>query len=84
MESGEIVGPGGVRIGGADRSEVRVSPVERDGNVRLMATGPELFETCEDILEWLRTGKVEGVGFDDEQVIDYLAEIVAKAKGGAE
>ena len=46
VESGAIVGANGERIGGADRGEVRVSPPERDENVRLMAAAPELLKAC--------------------------------------
>ena len=42
----------------------------------------ELLATLESTLEWLQTGKVDGVGFDEQSIIDDIKEAIAKAKGG--
>ena len=43
-------------------------------------TYSELIETLESTLEWLRTGKVDGVGFDEQSIIDDLITTITKAK----
>ena len=42
----------------------------------------ELLATLESTLEWLQTGKVDGVGFDEQSIIDDIIEAISKAKGG--
>jgi|MudIll2142460700_1097286.scaffolds.fasta_scaffold08194_3 hypothetical protein len=42
----------------------------------------DLIVTCEDVIEWLSTGEVEGVHFDEASIIESLREAVAKAKTG--
>ena len=42
----------------------------------------ELLGTLESTLEWLQTGKVDGVGFDEQSIIDDIIEAISKAKGG--
>ena len=59
VESGEIVGPSGVRIGGAARDEVRVSPPERDKNVRMIAAAPELLKAFKIAIVALGSGFAE-------------------------
>jgi len=87
VESGEIVGAEGQRVGGAARDEMRVSPTERDQNVRLMASAPELLENCKKLLLWINT---IGVMYGDEKLIDAMpndygrrlaVEAIHKAKG---
>lgn len=92
--SGAIVGPGGVRIGGADRSEKRVSPVERDENVRLMGAARELLSQLEELHRYLVNisayMRVEEDGYMRaefyapllQQHIARSGEAIAKAKGG--
>lgn len=50
-------------------------------NAKLIAAAPELLEALEDAAEWVSTGKVDGVSFDEIQVIEVLRETIAKAKG---
>jgi len=38
--------------------------------------GLKLLETAEDVLEYLKTGKVHGVGYDDVQVIECLEKAI--------
>ena len=42
----------------------------------------ELLATLESTLEWLQTGNVDGVGFDEQSIIDDIIEAISKAKGG--
>ena len=42
----------------------------------------DLIVTCEDVIEWLSTGEVEVVHFDEASIIESLREAVAKAKTG--
>jgi len=42
----------------------------------------DLLAVCEDTLEWLETGMVDGVGFDETQVIENLKRAIAEAKIG--
>ena len=39
----------------------------------------DLLIALADTLEWLQTGKVEGVGFDEQSVIDSIREAIKKA-----
>lgn len=39
-----------------------------------------MVETLEDVCEWLETGKVDGVGFDNESVLDVVKETLEKVK----
>lgn len=41
-----------------------------------------LLDTLKSTLEWLQTGKVDGVGFDEQSIIDDIIVTIAKAKGG--
>lgn len=47
---------------------------------RVHEAGPDLLRTCEDVLEWLKTGKVDGVGFDEPQVIEVLETEILKSR----
>ena len=38
----------------------------------------DLLITLADTLEWLQTGKVGGVGFDEQSVIDSIKEAIRK------
>ena len=38
----------------------------------------DLLIALADTLEWLQTGKVEGVGFDEQSVIDSIKEAIRK------
>jgi len=38
----------------------------------------DLLIALEDTLEWLQTGKVEGVGFDEQSIIDSIREAIRK------
>lgn len=59
------------------------TPIEEiEANARLIAAAPELLEALEDVQEWIATGKVDGVGFDEMSICDLLHETIAKAKGG--
>ena len=40
----------------------------------------DLLSTLESVLEWIQTGKVDGVGFDEQSIIDELKEAIRKAK----
>lgn len=40
-----------------------------------------LLVACQDALEWLISGKVDGVGFDEQQVIDSLQTAIKKVTG---
>ena len=40
----------------------------------------DLLAACEDTLEWLETGMVDGVGFDEIQVIESLKRAITEAK----
>lgn len=46
----------------------------------LMATAPEMKETLEDILEWMCTGAVDGVYFDDGIVSLRIREVLNKMR----
>jgi len=39
-----------------------------------------MVETLEDVCEWLETGKVDGVGFDNESVLSAVKETLEKVK----
>ena len=39
-------------------------------------------DTLKSTVEWLQTGKVDGVGFDEQSIIDDLVEAITKAEGG--
>ena len=39
-----------------------------------------LLTVCEDTLGWLETGMVDGVGFDETQVIESLKRAITEAK----
>lgn len=41
-----------------------------------MKNSLQLLETAEDVLEYLKTGKVHGVGYDDVQVIECLEKAI--------
>ena len=41
-----------------------------------------LLDTLKSTLEWLQTGKVDGVGFDEQSIIDDLVEAITKAEVG--
>jgi len=41
-----------------------------------MKNALKLLETAEDVLEYLKTGKVHGVGYDDIQVIECLEKAI--------
>jgi len=36
----------------------------------------QLLETAEDVLEWMKTGKVHGVGYDELQIIECLEKAI--------
>ena len=38
----------------------------------------DLLIALADTLEWLQTGKVEGVGFDEQSIIDSIREAITK------
>ena len=38
----------------------------------------DLLIALEDTLEWLQTGKVEGVGFDEQSISDSIREAIRK------
>lgn len=44
--------------------------------VNLLPNLIEAFETLEDVVEWLETGKVDGVGFDEQQVLDVAKKVI--------
>jgi hypothetical protein len=50
-------------------------------NARLIAAAPDLLEALEDVAEWLSTGKCDGVGFDEESVLDVIRAAIARSKG---
>ena len=49
---------------------------------RLFKAAPDLLATLVSTLEWLQTGKVDGVGFDEQSVIDDIKKAIAETKGG--
>ena len=51
-------------------------------DARLAEVGPEMLIALEDTREWIATGKVDGVSFDEMSVCDRLDAVIAKAKGG--
>jgi len=48
----------------------------------LKAKNKALLTTLESTLEWLQTGKVDGVGFDEQSIIDDITEAITKTNGG--
>ena len=38
----------------------------------------DLLIALTDTLEWLQTGKVDGVGFDEQSIIDSIKEAITK------
>jgi hypothetical protein len=42
------------------------------------AYSPIMYECLQELKEWLETGKVDGVGFDDATVLDRVKEVLAK------
>lgn len=40
----------------------------------------QLIETLQDVLEWIETGKVDGVGFDEQQIKEVMQGVLAKAE----
>ena len=53
-----------------------------DDAYRMFKAAPDLLATLVSTLEWLQTGKVDGVGFDEQSVIDDLKKAIAETKGG--
>ena len=54
-----------------DQKEERIKELKKQRDDLLIALA--------DTLEWLQTGKVEGVGFDEQSVIDSIREAIKKA-----
>tara|TARA_Y100000004_G_C8821220_1_gene372008 strand:+ start:365 stop:670 length:306 start_codon:yes stop_codon:yes gene_type:complete len=54
---------------------------EADANSRLICAAPDLLAALESAVEWLQTGKIDGVGFDEQSIIADTCEAIAKAKG---
>lgn len=52
-----------------------------EAEARLIAAAPDLLAALEAVLEWIDTGMVDGVGFDDASVAQSLRAAIAKAKG---
>jgi len=59
--------------------------VDSEGNAIVLcplhAAAPEMLECLQDVIEWLTSGKVDGVGFDHAQVEDTIRAAIAKAEG---
>ena len=53
-----------------------------DDGYRMFKAAPDLLATLVSTLEWLQTGKVDGVGFDEQSVIDDIKKAIAETKGG--
>ena len=53
-----------------------------DSTVVELEAEPDLLDTLKSTVEWLHTGKVDGVGFDEQSIIDDLVEAITKAEGG--
>ena len=53
-----------------------------DDGYRMFKAAPDLLATLVSTLEWLQTGKVDGVGFDEQSVIDDIKKTIAETKGG--
>ena len=53
-----------------DQKEERIKELKKQRDDLLIALA--------DTLEWLQTGKVEGVGFDKQSVIDSIREAIKK------
>jgi hypothetical protein len=68
-------------IGAFDQVDNNVPGPSCEANARLIAAAPELLAALRDTLEWLREGKVDGVGFDEQQVVDTISAAIAKAEG---
>lgn len=43
----------------------------------------DLLDELKSVLEWIKTGKVDGVGFDEGSVADAIRSAIAKAEGRA-
>jgi len=56
-------------------------PNDIAADAALIAAAPDLLVALEDTLEWLQTGKVDGVGFDEKSIVDSLQEAINKAGG---
>ena len=52
-----------------------------EGDAELFVAADDLLGACEDVLEWLNTCMVDGVGFDEAQIIESLEQTIAKAQG---
>lgn len=46
---------------------------------RIQDAAKTMFETLEDVAEWLETGKVDGVGFDKPQVLAAVKAALTEA-----
>jgi len=53
------------------------------GEVTVGEADTDLLTVLEDTAEWIKTGKVDGVGFDEQQVIEQAHTAIAKARGQA-
>lgn len=54
-----------------------------DNGYRLYKAAPDLLDALKSTVEWLHTGKVDGVGFDEQSIIDDIIVTIAKAEGAS-
>ena len=47
----------------------------------MRGNGSHLREAIEDHLEWMQTGKVDGVGFDEASAVAALRAAIVKSRG---
>lgn len=66
------------QVVGADSPDDETIP-----NARLITAAPELLDELKSVLEWIQTGKVEGVGFCEATIADAIRSAIAKAEGRA-
>ena len=65
-----------------ERAEANQRFALGDDGYRMFKAAPDLLATLVSTLEWLQTGKVDGVGFDEQSVIDDIKKAIAETKGG--
>jgi hypothetical protein len=92
---GHIPGEGVMAIGDFDSREHAEEAFQRitgipfaetgviQDRVRVMHAGPRLLEALKDAREWIVSGEVDGVAFDELSVIDVIDEVMAAAEGRA-
>lgn len=57
----------------------KISHEEHKANAHLIAACPDMLVCLGDVLEWMKTGKIDGVGFDEQQVIGSIETVLVKS-----